>query len=610
MNSVNDDDDDGNVMDEGNNGNFSNGDEIDMDIDDDEEEQFNIDDYNDDDDDDDDNDDMVEIGDLDLDDELALPPVLLSCSRSDKKSLLKFKRSHTQLEWEEELVRRSDQIAKKIDLERLKQMAQGAGTGKMKGKTGAASTTSTTKAKTTKTKKSGAKATIPDVVKSVDDDSDDDLFDSDEEEAIDRATASRSKALNDRDDNLLDDDDDDDDDEEEGEEEEDYMPKKRGKRLSKGGKKGKKEETTTKKKKPAAKKARRQDDDDDDDDDDDYDDDFADLKGYDKYEYEKGEVEDQVYSDEEMEERRKRIMAEREKEEQDDTPEATLPHYLKLQTPRRHLTKLLNEPFLRTAIIGTFVKMSIGGTSGATIYRMCEILEVDTTGAQYSIPNENVTTTVRLDVAIGDEVKRRVKILTISNHRITQQELNLYLEKIRESRNHKPLTEKQIEMRRRTQLGAINHKYTQEEISAMVKKRHGDDKRLQAGITHTLKTLQMKIHQLEEEKEFDRANEVRKQFDKIKYEHDSKMEFYSRSTMKVYNNSNNNTNTSTNTNTFSMPRWRRGTRWPTTARTSPPGRRGPNWRWSLRHRGPFQRPTTLSSGERPVLASCGTPAAN
>ena len=56
--------------------------------------------------------------------ELALPDVLKSISVKEKRELLAFKQSHNEIDWEGELVRRSDLLAKKIDLERLKRMTQ------------------------------------------------------------------------------------------------------------------------------------------------------------------------------------------------------------------------------------------------------------------------------------------------------------------------------------------------------------------------------------------------------------------------------------------------------------------------------------------------------
>lgn len=66
----------------------------------------------------------------------------------------------------------------------------------------------------------------------------------------------------------------------------------------------------------------------------------------------------------------------------------------------------------------------------------------------------------------------------------------------------------------------------------MIKKRLGDDKRVLAGITQTLKTLEYKMQQLQEEKEYDKADKVAKQIEKIKYDNDAQMEFYSRTAMK------------------------------------------------------------------------------
>ena len=72
-------------------------------------------------------DDMIDGDEDEIDDELALPDVLADISYKEKKELFAFKKSHTGVEWEEEVLRRTDLLTRKIDMERLQRMAMGTG---------------------------------------------------------------------------------------------------------------------------------------------------------------------------------------------------------------------------------------------------------------------------------------------------------------------------------------------------------------------------------------------------------------------------------------------------------------------------------------------------
>ena len=113
------------------------------------------------------------ISDRDLHAELSLPDVLNSLSRQDKLQLLVFKRSHNEIDWEEELLTRQEAIAHKIDEERLKRML-----GRDK----------ETKGKSRKSKQvldsDDDLSDLGDIQSMGSHESDDDLFDSDEEREI------------------------------------------------------------------------------------------------------------------------------------------------------------------------------------------------------------------------------------------------------------------------------------------------------------------------------------------------------------------------------------------------------------------------------------------
>jgi hypothetical protein len=54
---------------------------------------------------------------------LALPEVLRTIAYEEKRELYRFKHTHNERDWEEEMLRRSDLLARKIDMERLKRMS-------------------------------------------------------------------------------------------------------------------------------------------------------------------------------------------------------------------------------------------------------------------------------------------------------------------------------------------------------------------------------------------------------------------------------------------------------------------------------------------------------
>ena len=96
----------------------------------------------------DENDDIDEADEEEIDEELMLPEVLANISYSEKLELLQYKREcnevsiqvittinktilicFVQIQWEEEISRRSELLSKKIDLERLKRMSKGSKSG-------------------------------------------------------------------------------------------------------------------------------------------------------------------------------------------------------------------------------------------------------------------------------------------------------------------------------------------------------------------------------------------------------------------------------------------------------------------------------------------------
>ena len=121
-------------------------------------------------------------------------------------------------------------------------------------------------------------------------------------------------------------------------------------------------------------------------------------------------------------------------EEKDESGPAELNDYLKIQTRRKFIEGILNEPYFESAIEGTFVRIVVGEMDGVAVYRMCEVVSVEDGTRKYQLPDTKQTTILRMTVAIGPKTKSRIKFTDVSNRRITADELSAYLDALSESR--------------------------------------------------------------------------------------------------------------------------------------------------------------------------------
>jgi hypothetical protein len=334
----------------------------------------------------------IEEIDMDLEEELALPEVLKKLSNKEKKELLEYKHNHSERDWEVEMLRRSDLMMKKIDLERLKQMTQGTITNK----------SSKRNSKTVVDEKEDEMDDDDDEEDIIDneiededdeeesirnDDSDDDLFDSDEEEMMSSKFKKTYKNTN------IDDNSD-----------EEEVTAKKSKRINQGTTK-----KATQKKKVNKSRLDSMDDDD----------------SYGEYESQDSDLDEEI---EEMEDDRYR------RREDDDSPPAELSDFQRVQVRRILLEMWCKEPWFDAAVVGSFVRFFIGKLDGeqadksVQVYRMCEIKGVNKTSRPYKLADSGVTTNIRLELSIGTSMTKVVKIDQISNSRIQEHELKMYLE--------------------------------------------------------------------------------------------------------------------------------------------------------------------------------------
>lgn len=340
----------------------------------------NIDEDNDDDDDDDE-----DIEDDDLDEELALPKSLAnSISIKDKRELLQFKRKHSEVEWEEEIHRRGEEISRKLDFERLKMMSGNATTkttAKRKEIKGKTVTTSINKKTTdTKSKKPvrGRKAKVIEKESSeesnVEEDEsdeeseDDDLFGEDELFAETNVVNKVSKKVK----SLVADDEVEEDMLENSDEDEKPKVQSKAKRLTSKsiGKvtKSPRVEPTTKSTRKSAKDFMSDDDEEDDDEDDE-----GDEKDEDE-DHEEGEVDSE--SDDRLFDRKAKDSSKNVSQYYDSSSafdtsavgeEAELVDYLKIQITRSHFERWIFEPFLEKAVEGGFVRYLVGEVTDKVI---------------------------------------------------------------------------------------------------------------------------------------------------------------------------------------------------------------------------------------------------
>lgn len=340
--------------------------------------------------------------------ELNLPDGLKNLGKNELHQLVQFRRTHTEIQWEAELVRRQESQSKAVDLERLR---------KMKGEMAKAPTR-----KSTRGKKQG-----------LDSDEDDDIFgDSDDDAPLPDPNAAPADLSSDEDSILFDSD------------EEREMTKKKPTKAKKAAKK----------KEPATKKTKKR------------------TRDEEEEDYDLGDEEG-----EEMDEEKEDAADDGMDEEKDESDPAELNDYLKIQTRRKFIEGVLNEPYFEAAIEGTFVRIVVGEMDGVAVYRMCEVLSVEEGTRKYQLPDTKQTTILRMTVAIGAKEKSRIKFTDVSNRRITADELSAYLDALSESRMGKPMTQNQVQkIKRRRDKTVTGHTYTKEEIDGMITKKSGVSK--------------------------------------------------------------------------------------------------------------------------------------
>ena len=376
----------------------------------------------------------------DLNDELELPPALRGLSFQEKRKLYKYKQNHSNVEWESELMARQEQYERNKDLERLLKMGgrdddddddkdesddEGPRGGRRKTKREPSSRTRGKRVVDSDAEESAASSEEEEGM--IDESDDDDLFDSDEENDIIKKSKTKSK------------------------------PKK--------VKESRKRSTTT------TRKSRL----------DEYeeadesmygsDDGSYDMEGTGRYAaarkmrvLPKGEdSDDEFYS--EMPRSLKQVSA------RQVAPEemAEYEDYKTIQLRRDFAIMYQTDPVFNESVQGCFIrffKRSVGPGEGK--YLMCEIVEV-IKRSTYKFQDKNVT--IALNVTIGDKkYPKPVKLSDVSNSRITEPEYNEYLQNLEKINKPsvKPLTKKQLKIRREKFKQITNRSITDDEVRSKI----------------------------------------------------------------------------------------------------------------------------------------------
>ena len=115
--------------------------------------------------------------------------------------------------------------------------------------------------------------------------------------------------------------------------------------------------------------------------------------------------------------------------ERDTSEPAELADYWVIQPRRNMIEKWLQEPFLKNALEGYYVRYTVGEVNNQAVCRMCKVVGVDVNGRQYKLASNGEMTTVRLSLAFAGSVRRQMRICQVSNSRITPDEFKYYLDK-------------------------------------------------------------------------------------------------------------------------------------------------------------------------------------
>jgi hypothetical protein len=135
------------------------------------------------------------------------------------------------------------------------------------------------------------------------------------------------------------------------------------------------------------------------------------------------------------------------------------------------MENIIKEPYFEKAVVGCYVRVLIGEIPSdepngkcEAIYRMGLINGIERGQRPYKLLDTDATTSIRLKVIIGKQIKHNVKITLTSNSRITENEFSIYKKDMDNTRGCKMLTKREASSKRTEMLATLKHKYTSTEI--------------------------------------------------------------------------------------------------------------------------------------------------
>eukprot|EP00985_Skeletonema_marinoi_P029069 scaffold26636_cov77-Skeletonema_marinoi.AAC.1 len=163
--------------------------------------------------------------------------------------------------------------------------------------------------------------------------------------------------------------------------------------------------------------------------------------------------------------------------------EAEQEDYAKVSIPRRRLIRWCNEPYFVNAIKNHYVRIGIGrdNKTQKACYRLCKIdgiVEKDAYTFPASEGQSAVSTDKWLSVSFGKQ-KREFKMLTVSDHRPTVEDVTKYVGHLKNERGtHALLTKKKAKKLSKKQDELVNnYTYTKEDIEMLVKEKKKRNKK-------------------------------------------------------------------------------------------------------------------------------------